>query len=232
MEILLFNQYFTSPKEFPDTVLATVPLNLLYLASFLKEKGIESKIYDLGLFDSNKIVTENNRIRCGVSNKEITEIINKESPKIIALGCMYSRHYIDIIAIARLIKKINPFIKIILGGNHATAFCALVLKKPYSDFVFRDSEFDEGKYEEMNRILDDRGTPTKYFTADEIKQIQVKAYRSFIIYRAFTFLNPLRLLRKIRSQEDFKYTMRLIFIGAGILIKSFYKKSTKMLLYD
>jgi len=209
-----------------------LPINLLYLMSYLKQNGVDSKMYELGAFDADSVMIENGRVRCGISDKEITEIINKESPKIIALGCMYSRHYIDIIAIARLIKKINPSIKVILGGNHATAFCDMVLKKPYFDFVFRDSEFDEDKYEEMNKILGDRGTPTKCFSAEEIKQIQIKAYRSFIIYRAFTFLNPLRLLRKIRSQEDSKYAMRLIFIGVGILIKSFYKKTTKMLLYD
>jgi len=516
MEILLFNQYFTSPQESPDTIYAALPINLLYLASYLKQKGLDSKIYELGAFDSDRVVVENGRVRCGMSDDEITKIINEEKPKIISLGCMYSRHYIDIITIARLIKKINPSIKVILGGNHATAFCDMVLKEasfdfivrgegevtfyelckailsdnkdfkninglayrdidnaiiktgprelikdldevspdysllevkkyagvsyespflmrypaigitssrgcpgkcvyctikavwgrswraktakktvdeiellhnnygiqefnflddsasldkerwvgicdeiikrkldirwntpngiahwtldkhildkmkaagcyrvtfgiesgnveirkflgkpfplyqakemiqyankigmwtictnilgfPYEtkeamadtvkfakisgsdfvtffilaphvtsdvysyfkkeglldfDFIFSNNEFDQKKYEEMNRILDDRGTPTKYFSAEEIKQIQVKAYRSFIIYRAFSFLNPLRLLRKIHSKEDFKYAMRLVLTGLKIFIKSFYKRTTKALLYS
>ena len=516
MEILLFNQYFTSPKDSPDAILATLPLNLLYLSSFLKGKGIDSKIYELGAFTADNTRIEDNRVRYGISDREIIEIINKENPKIIGLGCMYSRHYIDTIAIARLIKKINPLIKVILGGNHATAFCDMVLKEvsfdfvvrgegeitfyelcreilaegknfssinglaykdnngqigktesrqlvknlddfpldyslvdvkkyadisrgspflmrypaigitssrgcpgecvyctikavwgrtwrakaakrtvdeiellnrkygikefsflddsasldkkrwndicdeiikreldirwttpngiahwtlnkeilekmkkagcyrvtfgiesgntetrkflgkpfpllqakemiqhankigmwtictnilgfPYEkkesmddtlkfaktsgtdfatffilaphamsdvykyfkkeglidfDFIFSDNEFDIEKYEEMNKILDDRGTPTKYFSPEEIKQIQIKAYRSFIIYRAITFLNPLRILSKINSFEDFRYTARLIFAGLRILIKSFYKKTTKALLYE
>jgi len=167
MEILLFNQYFTSPKESPDTIYAVLPLNLLYLVSFLKEKGIESKIYELGTFDADKIVAENNRIRCGMSDKEITEIINKESPKIIALGCMYSRHYIDIIAIARLIKKINPSIKVILGGNHATAFCDMLLKEPSFDFVVR-GEGEVTFYELCKAILSDN---------KDFKNINGLAYR-------------------------------------------------------
>lgn len=516
MEILLFNQYFTSDIKSPDRILAAMPINLLYLASYLKNKHINCKIYELGIFSFDKIIVRNNRVRCGVGDEEIISIIKNETPKIIGLGCMYSRHYIDIISVTRLIKKIDSSIKVILGGNHATSFCDMVVKepsvdfvvmgegeitchelceailsdtkdfreinglaycdakgdivktqkreliknldeltldyslldfaeyiggvcttpflmrypaigiissrgcpgncvyctvkavwgrtwrarsakrtvdeiellytkygineflflddsasldrkrwsnicdeiikrkldirwttpngiahwtldkdilrkmksagcyrvtfgiesgnietrkflgKPYSleqakemiqyankigmwtictnilgfpyetkkamdetvrfamtsgtdfatffilaphvtsdvyscfkkegllnfDFVFSSSEFDQEKYEEMNRILDDRGTPTKYFTPEEIKQIQIKAYRSFIIYRAFSFLNPLRLLRKIHSREDFKYTLRLVLTGFKILVKSFYKKTTKTLLYD
>lgn len=516
MEILLFNQYFTSSKESPDTIFSTLPLNLLYLGSYLKSKGLDCKIYELGIFDDGQIRVENDRVRCGLSDQEIEKIIEEENPKIIGLGCMYSRHYIDIIAIAKLIKKINPLIKVILGGNHATAFCDMVLKEasfdfivrgegevtfyelckailsdnrdfkninglayrdidnsiiktvprelikdldevpldyslldvkkyvdvshkppflmrypaigiissrgcpgkcvyctikavwgrswraktakkivdeiellhnnygiqefnflddsasldkkrwvdicdeiikrkldirwntpngiahwtldkhildkmkaagcyrvtfgiesgnvetrkflgkpfplsqakemiqyankigmwtictnilgfPYEtkesmddtvnfaktsgtdfatffilaphvtsdvyqyfkkeglidfDFIFKDNEFNKNKYEEMNRILDDKGTPTKYFTAEEIKNIQIKAYRSFIIYRAVTFLNPLRILRKIRSAEDFRYTFKLLSRGLKILVNSFFKKTTKTLLYE
>ena len=100
------------------------------------------------------------------------------------------------------------------------------------DFIFNDNIFDIEKYNEMNKIVNDGGTPTKYFTSEEIKEIQMRAYKSFIIYRALTFLNPLRLLRKIRSLEDLKYAVRLINIGFKIMMKSFYKKTTKALLYE
>lgn len=516
MDILLFNQYFASNKEAPEKILASVPLNLLYLASYLEYKGIKSRIYELGIFDFDKIIIEENRVRCGISNKEIIEIIEKENPKIVGLGCMYSRHYIDIISIANLIKSVNPSVKIVLGGNHATSFCNMVLKTPtidfvvmgegeitfyelckeilsnknnfknikgisyrgekgevintpdraliknldefsldfsllnmkdyvshthkspflmrypsmgivssrgcpgkcvyctvkavwgrgwrgksaektvdeiellhskygiqefsflddsasldkkrwnsicdeiinrkldirwttpngiahwtldkptlkkmkiagcyrvtfgiesgnietrkflgktYSlkqaeemlryankigmwtictniigfpyetkesmddtlrfakqsttdfatffllapqvtsdvyaffkkeglldfDFIFNENVFDEEKYEEMNKMLNDRGAPNKYFTVEELKIIQMQSYRSFIIYRALTYLNPSCLLRKIRSIEDLRYTVRLMLAGAKILIKSFYKKTTKALLYE
>ena len=515
-KILLINQYFTSNKELPERILATMPLNLLYLASYLKHKGIGCKIYDFGISDFDEIIIEDNRIRNGISNKKIIEIIEAERPKVVGIGCVYSRHYIDVISIARLIKKVTPSIKVVLGGNHATAFCDMVLKeesidfvvrgegeitfyelckaiiydnlnyeningiayknshgriikthnreliknldelsidysivdvnkyakvsyvspflmrypsigiissrgcpnecvyctikavwgrtwrgksakntvdeiellktrygvreiaflddsasinkrrwnsicdemikrkldvkwstpngiahwtldkptlkkmkmagcyrvtfgiesgnvetrkflgKPYSldqakemiryankiglwtictnilgfpyetkeamedtirfskksgtdfaafyllapqvtsevydifkkegllnfDFIFNDNIFDIEKYNEMNKIVNDGGTPTKYFTSEEIKEIQMRAYKSFIIYRALTFLNPLRLLRKIRSLEDLKYAVRLINIGFKIMMKSFYKKTTKALLYE
>lgn len=513
-EVLLFNQYFTSPKDSPQTILATLPINLLYLASYIKDKGMGCKVHELGIFDAADIIEENRKIRCGVPDKKIAGIIKSENPKIIGLGCMYSRHYIDVISITKLIKKINPVIKIVLGGNHATAFSEMVLKNASVDFVvrgegeitfyelcrailadskdfkdikgiayknngniiktpgrelvkdldslpcdysvvnvscyanvayttpflmrypaigitssrgcpgrcvyctvkvvwgktwrgktakktvdeiellhnnygikefnflddsasvdkkrwndicdeiikrkldirwntpngiahwtldksilkkmkeagcyritfgiesgnsetrkflgkpfplsqakemirfankigmwtictnilgfpyetkqsmedtirfaqksgtdfatfyllaphitsdvysyfkkeglinfdsiFNDNEFDEEKYEQMNKILDDKGTPTKYFSPEQIKQVQIKAYRAFIVYRAITFLNPLCLLRKIHSIEDFRYVSKLIFQGLKIIKNMFYKKTTKTLLY-
>ncbi|KKK95799.1 hypothetical protein LCGC14_2669160, partial [marine sediment metagenome] len=94
-DILLFNQYFTSKKDSSEKMFATLPINLLNLASYLKNKKTDCKIYELGIFDSKQIIKDGNRIRFGISNEEISKIIKKESPKIIGLSCMYSRHYID-----------------------------------------------------------------------------------------------------------------------------------------
>lgn len=516
MQILLLNQYFTSKKDAPEKIMATLPINLLHLASYLESKSIKCRIFELGIFN-NKITSEKNRIRCGIKDKEIIEIMKKEKPKIIGIGCMYSRHYIDIINISKLIKKTDPKITVVVGGNHATSFHNMVIKEPSIDFVvrgegeitfyelcknilsdnknfekingitfkdkngeiittpnrelvrnldefppinysfvdvkkyasisynspyfmrypgvgiissrgcpgncvyctvkavwgrswraksaertvdeiellhkkyginefaflddsasvnkvrwneicneiirrkidirwstpngiahwtldkptlinmkkagcyritfgiesgnpetrkflgkpyplsqakemisfsnkigmwticthilgfpyetkesmedtvrfakkagtdfatfyllapivtsdvyyyfkkegllnfdpiFNDNILNIEKYSEMDRILNDRGTPTKYFSAKELKSIQLKAYRDFIIYRALTFLNPLRILRKIRSFEDLRYAIRIVSAGARLIIKSFYKKTTKDLLYD
>ena len=81
MEILLFNQYFTSFKESRDTIFSTLPLNLLYLSSYLKSKGLDCKIYELGIFDDDQIRVENDRVRCGLSDQEIEKIIEEENSK-------------------------------------------------------------------------------------------------------------------------------------------------------
>jgi len=86
MEILLFNQYFTSPKGLPQTILATLPINLLYLASYIKDKGMNRKVHELGVFDAADIIEENCKIRCGVPDRKIASIIKSENPKIIGLG--------------------------------------------------------------------------------------------------------------------------------------------------
>ena len=517
MKILLLNQYFTCERKSPERIKATLPINLLCLASYLKSRGVKCKIYELGIFNFKKIIFEKDRIRYGVSDEKIVNILKTERPKIVGLGCMYSRHYIDIINISRLIKKVDSSIKVVVGGNHSTSFHNMVIKessidfvvrgegeitfyelcqeilngsnnlkkvkgitykdkngkiiinqnreliknldtlppldyslvnmskyinisydspyfmrypgigiissrgcpgncvyctvravwgktwraksaektvdeieflhkkygvnefaflddtasldkkrwnnickeivkrnldirwstpngiahwtlnkkilknmkkagcyrvtfgiesgnaetrkflgKPFSleqareiinyankigmwtictniigfpyetresindtiefakksgtdfatfyllapivtsdvyqffkkegllnfDSIFENNVFNLKEYEKMNKILNDGGVPTKYFTYKELKKIQIRAYRSFIIYRAITFLNPLRILRKIRSLEDFKYTMKLFITGGTLIVKSFYKKTTKALLYE
>ena len=152
MDVLLLNQYFTSNKKAPEKILGLMPLNLLYLASYLQLKKIPSKIYELGALRDQDIREENGRVRCGLSDAEITEIIKCERPKIIGLGCMYSRHYIDVISIARLIKRIDPSIITIIGGNHATALSDMVLKEPSFDFVVR-GEGEVTFYELCKAIL-------------------------------------------------------------------------------
>lgn len=136
-DILLFNQYFTSKKESTEKIFATLPINLLCLASYLKQNNIDSKIYELGMFDLKQSIIQGSRIRFGIADEQIAYIIKNESPKVIGLGCMYSRHYIDIISIARLIKKVDPVIRVVLGGNHATSFSDMVLKEQAIDFVVR-----------------------------------------------------------------------------------------------
>jgi magnesium-protoporphyrin IX monomethyl ester (oxidative) cyclase len=137
MKILLFNQYFTSNKDNPESVLACLPLNLLHLANFLKAKRMDCKIYELGILNKKEMIIENNRARFGLSDKKITEVLQKEKPLIIGLSCMYSRHYLDIVNLAKLIKKVNPKIVIVTGGNHATSFSEMVLKNDCFDFVIR-----------------------------------------------------------------------------------------------
>lgn len=153
MDVLLFNQFFTAPKASPNIYLAIVPINLLYLATYLKSNGIHCKILELGIHRFDKPIEVNDRIRFGISDEEIIEIIKKERPKIIGIGCMYSRHYIDILYISRLIKKTDPKIKVVVGGNHATSFVEMVLKEAAIDFVV----VGEGEitfYELCRKILD------------------------------------------------------------------------------
>lgn len=136
MKILLFNQYFTSERGSQEKNFASVPLNLLSLGSYLKAKGMDCKIFELGIFDESQEIAEGDKkVRQGISDEKIKEIIKSEKPRVIGMGCMYSRHYIDVVNIAKLIKETDPSIKVVIGGNHATDLCDLVLKSPYFDFI-------------------------------------------------------------------------------------------------
>ncbi|HBO97406.1 MAG TPA: hypothetical protein DD648_05180 [Candidatus Omnitrophica bacterium] len=136
-QVLLLNQYFTSKPDMSEGFMASMPLNMLYLASYLNSNGKNCKIYELGIFDYKDAFVDGDRIRFGISDEKIVEIIKKENPILVGVSCMYSRHYLDIIAIADLIKKVNPKIKIVTGGNHASIFSEMVLKNNSFDFVVR-----------------------------------------------------------------------------------------------
>ena len=95
--ILLLNQYFS------DGTPPSMPINLLSLATYMNENNMETKIYEAD------------------NDKNIERIIFRENPKIIGIGCQFTPHYQDVIRIAQLIKRINPKIKTVIGGNHASS---------------------------------------------------------------------------------------------------------------
>jgi len=99
------------------------------------------------------------------------------------------------------------------------------------DYVFTNQNSEEQDYDAVYAALIEGGFPTKYFSADELKKMQINAYRSFIIYRAITYLVFLPLIRKMHSAEDVAYTAKLLFHGLKILSRNFCNKTTKSLLY-
>lgn len=152
-DVILFNQYYSSKQDSPEYVLSPLPLNLLYLASYLRSKGMDCRIIELGIFKYSDVITfDNGTLRCGIPDDEIVRIIRDEKPKIIGIGCVYTQHFWDIPPIARLIKKTDPSIKVVLGGNHATVFAKDILKEPSFDFVVR-GEGEKTFHELCQKIL-------------------------------------------------------------------------------
>jgi len=101
------------------------------------------------------------------------------------------------------------------------------------DRFFSGESYAQEEYEKMSVMINDGGTPTKFFSAADLKTIQMRAYRSFLLYRVGSYLaNPFHILRKIRSLEDFMYMMRLAKVGIRIFFASFRSKTTKGLLYS
>jgi hypothetical protein len=89
------------------------------------------------------------------------------------------------------------------------------------DSFFESPVFDEAEFEKINRILNETGCDTLHFKKEELSRRQKEAYRSFIIYRAFSYiLNPLKLIRKMHSREDLCYILRLLGLGAGIFLRT------------
>jgi len=64
----------------------------------------------------------------------INAFISENRPRLFCLTAVSSR-YLDICEIAKIIRRIDPGINILLGGHHATLNPELVIKKPWFDAI-------------------------------------------------------------------------------------------------
>jgi len=110
MRVLLIN----TPMSFTDTIYEHAePLGVLYLGSYLLEKGYDVKIedYSVDRYDKNKL----------------RQLINTFLPEIIGISFM-SASYDSAKTLINDIRSIKSDAFIVVGGYHATAMPALTLK--------------------------------------------------------------------------------------------------------
>ncbi|MFA6428772.1 MAG: radical SAM protein [Candidatus Buchananbacteria bacterium] len=127
MKILLINPPIDNiiesdmPKQLESGLDFLPPLGLMYIASYVNQKTTHQiKILD-----------------CPVEKITYTDLnqkINQEKPTIVGLTAM-TFTLIDVIKVAQLVKKINPQIKVVLGGPHVNIYPAETLANPEIDFL-------------------------------------------------------------------------------------------------
>ncbi len=96
-------------------------LGLMLIGQVLKDDGHIVKIHDPALegWDNRKLLDPvNNVVSIGQSDEEISKVISDFSPDVIAISVLFANLLDSSHNIARLAKKINKRIKVILGGNH------------------------------------------------------------------------------------------------------------------
>jgi radical SAM superfamily enzyme YgiQ (UPF0313 family) len=127
MKILLIN----TPVRFNKWQNLEMPLGIAYIASELERRkySVAIKDYEVDSFDKD----------------EFTGYLKGLSVELVGIS-FRSASYASAKTICCLIKKINPAIKIILGGHHASAFSAQTLSDMPADFVIRG----EGEYAMSN----------------------------------------------------------------------------------
>jgi magnesium-protoporphyrin IX monomethyl ester (oxidative) cyclase len=140
MKILLFSPYNSFDHTAYGFYRASVPYNLLYIAGYLRKHGIESKIYELGVFDEKDNIRVGDKIRCGLSDEAITKILADENPDIVGLSTMYTVFHEDYVEAIRTIKRFNPAIRVVVGGNHASCFPGLMLESGADQVVVGEGE--------------------------------------------------------------------------------------------
>ncbi len=125
-------------------------------------------------------------------------------------------------------EMIEETVQFALKSDLDFAFFFLPMPFPHTDLTRDYIEMGllgELKTEQWGEFLSGtHGVATKYFTIDQLRSIQKDAYFKFIRSRCLIFLNPLHILGKIRSFEDFKYVCKLGRKGFKYLFDTFRRK--------
>lgn len=80
------------------------PLSLLYLATFLNVRGYHAEVLDCAAE--------------GISLEELEKKIREEKYDVVGVA-MLTAMYSQSVAVCKLVKSINPNIKVVVGGSHA-----------------------------------------------------------------------------------------------------------------
>ena len=99
-------------------------LGLMLIAPILEKNGHQVKIYDAALdgWDKRKIIDEkNNIVMIGQDDENIAKVVSNFSPDIVAISVLFSNLLESAHQIAKVIKKVDKKITVILGGNHISS---------------------------------------------------------------------------------------------------------------
>ena len=106
------------------------PVALLYIGGYLQKKGLKVKIIDVPM----KSIVRNKKF-CNNISEELLKIENqminklKEIKTLMVGITFYTPEYFEVFKLARACKKINPKIKIIVGGIHPTLYSEEILEE-------------------------------------------------------------------------------------------------------
>ena len=96
-------------------------LGLMLIASMLINAGHKVKIHDSALegWNNKKLIDPIKRkLIIGQTDDEIQKVISNFSPDVVAVTILFSNFLAAAHNVARITKKVNKNIKVILGGNH------------------------------------------------------------------------------------------------------------------
>ncbi len=102
------------------------PLGLAYIASVLEKEGFDVKLFDF----------------MDTSLEDIEMIIENEKPQIVGISCNLTDYRWGSFKVAQLVKHINPKIKVVMGGCHATNMYKQIIENFPVDVIVRfEGEF-------------------------------------------------------------------------------------------
>jgi len=146
--------------DHPEERAPWMPLALIELANFTKEKGHKIKILDRNLY---------------YDNKKLISILKEFSPDIVGMTCYTSPAIKDIKQVSKITKE-NSSALVIIGGVHATLEPRSLLNFSYIDYVVRG----EGEFPllEICNLINNKKTDKKNIL--KIKNINYNEMRPLI----------------------------------------------------
>ncbi len=126
-----------------------MPLSILYLSSYLNEHGISAKAYnaDCSLEEPECVMSYTDRFQAGknflenLNSKnaiwdEIEKVLENIDPKIVGIS-VFTEALGSTKKLINVIRKKNPFVRIIAGGPHAEIDPQYLLKNFHVDYVIK-----------------------------------------------------------------------------------------------
>lgn len=114
------------------------PLGLAYLASYLLSKADHNiKILDALALGKDNIRSKGKTTRIGLSEKKLALQIKKYDPSVVGISVMFTAFVQDAFDVAKIVKSVNPKIKVVLGGAHVSIDPKSVVKNKNVDFAVK-----------------------------------------------------------------------------------------------
>ncbi|CAD7848695.1 hypothetical protein JY97_15135 [Alkalispirochaeta odontotermitis] len=112
------------------------PIGLGYLASVIREEGLQVNICDCLLQGWNQEEEiSKNLIKVGLSDYQIAKVLMEYDPDIVGVSCQFSRQNQIYHRLFKLIKNTNRDIITIAGGSHVTVCPEEILKDENCDYI-------------------------------------------------------------------------------------------------
>lgn len=112
-----------------------LPLGLAYIAAVLLKDGHEVCVIDAQGEAPNTSICDGDLVTFGLPWESIGERVQKFSPEVVGISCLFSSRFANVLKTARLVKSIDRDIRVICGGIHPTIMPHEVLKNSEIDYV-------------------------------------------------------------------------------------------------
>ena len=133
VEILLINPFLTVLPDDPSAI--HLSLGLGYLAAYLEKAKVGVAILDIAAEGADQITTVGKKTRYGLSEREIIRRIRRWAPSMVGITCSSTLHAKDAHETARIVKKADKNILVVMGGAHPSAVAGEVLADENVDLV-------------------------------------------------------------------------------------------------